>query len=475
MSSINTNVAALIAQQGLATSQSQLNTSLQRLSTGLKINSGADDPAGLIISNQLKSQIAGINQAVDNSSQANNVIATAEGALSEVSSLLLDIKGLIVQSANSGAESTAEIQANQLQVDSAVQSITRIAASTTFAGQHLVDGSLNYITSGVDTSTIKSLDISQAYLGTASSIPVDVNVISSAKPAELEFTASQIASSVTLNVAGSEGTQVLSFTSATHASAIAFAVNGVSDSTGVSAVPTNGTSWASGVTFRSSDYGSQNFVSVTAESGTFNTVDTNGNNKQRAVGQDVVATVNGAITVGNGLSLQVNTSDLDLSLTLSKTFGVGQTDFAITGGGASFQLGPQVVSSQQVSVGIGSVSADQLGNEDVGFLSDITTGGDASLVGGKAEQASAIIEAAINQVSELNGRLGAFQKNTLATNIDSLNVALENVTASDSNIEDTNFAAETSNLTRAQILVQAGTSVLSTANSTAQSVLKLLQ
>jgi flagellin len=214
---------------------------------------------------------------------------------------------------------------------------------------------------------------------------------------------------------------------------------------------------------------------VTAESGTFNTVDTNGNNKQRAVGQDVVATVNGAITVGNGLSLQVNTSDLDLSLTLSKTFGVGQTDFAITGGGASFQLGPQVVSSQQVSVGIGSVSADQLGNEDVGFLSDITTGGDASLVGGKAEQASAIIEAAINQVSELNGRLGAFQKNTLATNIDSLNVALENVTASDSNIEDTNFAAETSNLTRAQILVSAGTSVLSTANSTPQDVLKLLQ
>jgi flagellin len=475
MSSINTNVAALIAQQGLATSQSQLNTSLQRLSTGLKINSGADDPAGLIISNQLKSQIAGINQAVDNSSQANNVIATAEGALSEVSSLLLDIKGLIVQSANSGAESTDEIQANQLQIDSAVQSITRIAASTTFAGQHLVDGSLNYITSGVDSTTIKSLDISQAYLGTASSIPVDVNVIASAKPAELEFTASQIASSVTLNVSGADGSQVLSFTSATHASAIAFAVNGVSDSTGVSAVPTNGTSWASGVTFRSSAYGSQNFVSVTAESGTFATVDTNGNAKQRAVGQDVVATVNGAITVGNGLSLQVNTSDLDLSLTLAKTFGVGQTDFAITGGGASFQLGPQVVSSQQVSVGIGSVSADQLGNEDVGFLSDITTGGDASLVGGKAEQASAIIEAAIDQVSELNGRLGAFQKNTLSTNIDSLNVALENVTASDSNIEDTNFAAETSNLTRAQILVQAGTSVLSTANSTAQSVLKLLQ
>src|ERR1700734_1096780 len=116
MSTINTNVAALVAQQGLATSQSQLNTALQRLSTGLQINSGADNPAGLIISNQLQSQIAGINQAVSNSTQANNVIATAEGSLNEVSSLLLDIKSLIVESANTGGESASEISANQLQV-----------------------------------------------------------------------------------------------------------------------------------------------------------------------------------------------------------------------------------------------------------------------------------------------------------------------------------------------------------------------
>jgi flagellin len=95
-------------------------------------------------------------------------------------------------------------------------------------------------------------------------------------------------------------------------------------------------------------------------------------------------------------------------------------------------------------------------------------------VGGNAEAASAIIEEAINQVSLLSGRLGAFQKNTLNTNISSLNIALENVTSSESSIRDANFAVETSNLTRAQILVQAGTSVLSTANSTPQAVLKLL-
>src|SRR5437879_1324011 len=103
MSRINTNVAALSAQRGLATSQRSLTSTLQRLSSGLRINSGADDPAGLIASEGLRSEIAGINQAVDNSSRATNVISTAEGALSEVSSLLLNVKALIVQAANSGA------------------------------------------------------------------------------------------------------------------------------------------------------------------------------------------------------------------------------------------------------------------------------------------------------------------------------------------------------------------------------------
>jgi flagellin len=474
MARINTNVSALVAQQGLSTSQGQLNTALQRLSTGLRINSGADDPAGLIVSNQLQSEIAGINQGVSNSTQANNVIATAEGSLGEVSSLLLDIKGLVVESANTGAESSDQIAANQLQVDSAVQSITRIADSTTFAGQHLIDGTLNYITSGVNTSQIKALNIAQADFGSAGAIPVDVHVITSARPAELVFTASQITSSVTLQIAGASGTQTLSFASGTQVSAIAFAVNRITDSTGVSATSL-GAGFASGVAFQSTDFGSKNFVSITAESGTFNTADLNGNTKTRATGVDAVATVNGAVTVGNGLNLDVNTSSLDLTLTLSKNFGAGTTQFAITGGGAEFQLGAEVVSDQQVSIGIGSVAADQLGNNDVGFLSDITTGGASSLVSGNAEKASAILDAAINQVSLLNGRLGAFQRNTLNTNIDSLNVALENVTSSNSDIADADFAKETSNLTRAQILVQAGTSVLSTANSLPQNVLKLLQ
>src|SRR5436305_1224422 len=128
MSRINTNVAALTAQRGLAVSQRNLSNTLQRLSSGLRINTGADDPAGLIASEGLRSEISGINQAVSNSQRAGNVISTTDGALGEVSSLLNEIKGLIVQSANSGALSPDEIKANQLQIDSAVASITRISS-----------------------------------------------------------------------------------------------------------------------------------------------------------------------------------------------------------------------------------------------------------------------------------------------------------------------------------------------------------
>lgn len=474
MARINTNVAALIAQRGLAQSQQSLNTSLQRLSTGLQINSGADNPAGLIASESLRSELSGINQGISNSQQATNVISTAEGALNEVASLLLTVKGLVVQAANSGALSPDEIAANQLQVDSAVQSITRISNTTTFAGLQLINGNLGYITSGVDNTKIDALNISQANFGTNTTIPVNVNVLTSARTAALEYTASNIANSVTLQISGNLGTQTLTFTSGTTASAIAYAVNSIADSTGVGAKLTQAGSVASGLTFTSTGFGSKNFVSVTAQKGTFATQDLAGSAKTRVAGQDAVATINGALTTGDGLELKVNTNALDLDLTLDKSIGIGQTSFAITGGGALFQLGPQVTSGQQVSIGIQSVAASQLGTSTIGFLNDIVTGGGSTLVGGKAANASQIIEQAITQVADLRGRLGAFEADTLNTNVNSLNVALENVTSSESQIRDANFATETSNLTRAQILTQAGTSVLATANSTPQQVLALL-
>jgi flagellin len=475
MSRINTNVASLTAQRGLAASHKSMTDTLQRLSSGLRINRGADDPAGLIASEGLRSEISGITQAIDNSSRASNVISTAEGALSEVASLLLNVKNLVVQAANSGALSTEEIKANQLQIDSAVESITRISSNTTFAGLHLIDGSLDYITSGVAASAIDALHISHANFGTSPNIPVNVKVVTSARTADLQFRSSTIVSSVTLEIAGNSGVETLSFTSGTTASAIAFAINRISDATGVAAKLINPANAASGIEFESAGFGSRQFVSVQAQSGTFSTVDTAGAAKKRATGRDAVATVNGSVTVGDGNSLKVNTSSLDADFTLDKTFGQAATSFVVTGGGALFQLGPQVRSSEQVSIGIQSVAASKLGDSDVGFISDLISGGRSAIVDGKAAAASAVLERAISQVAVLRGKLGAFEKNTLNTNANSLAIALENVTSSESTIRDADFAAETSNLTRAQILTQAGTSVLATANSTTQSVLTLLQ
>ena len=476
MARINTNVASLTAQRGLTKTQKNLSETLQRLSSGLRINRGADDPAGLIASEGLRSEISGITQAIDNSQRASNVISTTEGALGEVASLLLNIKDLIVEAANSGALSADEVRANQLQVDSAVESITRISNTTTFAGLKLLNGSLGYLTSGVTTSQVTALQINQANFGTNANIPVQVDVITSARTAELEFQASAIgAGGATLEIAGTEGVDVLTFTSATTASAVAFAVNRIADATGVTAELINSANPLSGMVFKSTSYGSRSFVSVKAQSGAFTTLDQQGNAAERTEGTDAVATINGALTVGDGLTLKLNTASLDLDLTLDRAFGAGQTQFAITGGGALFQLGPQVTSNQQVNLGIDSIAASKLGNEDIGYLSDIVTGGNATLVGGRSAAASQIIEAAINQVAVLRGRLGAFEKNTLETNMNSLSVTLENVTASESSIRDADFAAETAQLTRAQILTQAGTSVLATANTTPQSVLSLLQ
>src|SRR3954467_14042600 len=164
MSRINTNIQSLQAIRTLNKNNTDLSTRLQRLSSGLKINSGKDAPAGLIASETLRSEINGINQAIDNSSRAGNVINTAEGALGEVSSLLLEVQTLTNQAANPGALSPEEIEANQLQVDSILNSINRIANTTQFNGVKLLNGSLDYTTSGVASTAVDTFQINSAKL-----------------------------------------------------------------------------------------------------------------------------------------------------------------------------------------------------------------------------------------------------------------------------------------------------------------------
>lgn len=481
MTRINTNIAAITAQMHLSRSNKGMNSTLQRLSSGLRINRGADDPAGLIASETLRSEMQSIQQAIDNSQRASNVIATAEGALNEVASLLMSIKELTVEAANTGALSAEEIEANQLQVDSAIDSITRISNATTFAGLQLLNGNLGYVTSGVQTSAVGALDIYSAKMGTQSYIGVEISGVRAAERGELSWrpSAGAISATTVVEVASNRGVEVFSFVSGFTPASLVSAINAVTDITGVSAILYNSAVPSSGVTFRSVDYGSDAFVSVRTlptSSGSFPVENAVGTVLQRDAGDDVVAVVNGTTVTGRGTELTLNTTMLDMKVKVDNAFGAGATtDFAITGGGAMFQLGPHINTAEQVNIGVQSIAASRLGNMEVGFLNEVATGGAYSLVAGRSSQAADIIDEAITQISVLRGRLGAFEKNTLETNMNSLSITLENVTASESSIRDADFAVETAALTRSQILVNAGTSVLAIANQTPQSVLALLQ
>lgn len=481
MSRINSNVPSLTAQRHLDTSQRALRVSLERLSSGLKINRGADDPAGLIVSERLRSEIAAVNQAVRNSLRAINVIATTEGALDEVAALLTDINALVLEAANAGAFSDEEIAANQLQVDDAIDSITRIANTTTFAGRKLLNGELDYVVSGVDRTELPDVHVLGAKFGSRTHVPVEVDVSQSAQQAQLAYSLPGVtASGATVDVQGLEGIVTLTFPASASSVDIVEAINRQTDSTGVAAV-TSGVAGSAGLRLYSNDYGSKAFVSVRGikSDSEFPVTDRDGQTVSRTHGRDMTATINGMAANADGLTLSIQMSLLKIEVTLSSEYGggstgLGESEFAITGGGSVFQLGPRVTTNLQENIGVQSMQANKLGNAIVGYLSELKSGARYALNQGNGRQAQKIVDEVITQVSELRGRLGAFERNSLQTNINQLQITAENLTSSESVIRDTDFAAETSELTRAQILVQAGNSILAIANAQSQNVLTLL-
>jgi flagellin len=276
-----------------------------------------------------------------------------------------------------------------------------------------------------------------------------------------------ILDSLVFELSGAQGAEVFSFEAGVTVSQIAAAVNLVSDATGVSATDDNGTLQLDSVA-----YGSRAFVDINVISegvlGTFK----DGLTTTREEGTDIQATVNGITANGRANSLSINTATLDLSLSVTPGSST-DFEFTITGGGALFQLGPDVVTNQQARLGIQSVNTASLGGVN-GLLYELGSGGAAAL-DADTNKAALIIDEAINQVTSLRGRLGAFQRTTVDTNIAALNDTLVNLIEAESVIRDADFAVESANLTRAQILVQSGTSVLAIANSNPQNVLALLR
>ncbi len=499
MSRINTNVTSILAQRVLNQQQMSLQSTMEKLSTGLQINSAADNPAGLIASQSLQSEETSINAAIGNAQRADQVSNIAEGGLQEISSMLLNLQNLVSQSANTSGLSADEKNANQLQVDSILQSIDRIASTTSFQGAKLLNGTFDFnVTS--QSSLVSDFQINAAKLAYNTPRAVQVVVTASAQHGSMFLslggTGLDLASAgarFQFELGGAAGSQAFTFASGTSLASIASAVNTFRGVTGVSGV-------ASGnyLHFDSTTFGSSQFVSFKLDNaggqtgGLHLASGTNENalkatggttafasmtNPIRATGQDVGAIINGIAATSDGTTANINTDFLDLSLNLTNSGAQTlQTinAFSITGGGAQFNLGPQVDMLNKVSIGIGNVATRNLGSNSLGYLSSLASGQSNNMVSGDMSTAQDIVNAAISQVSNLRGRIGAFQSNVIQPTINSLGVNLENTTAANSAITDTDFASATSDLTRSQILVQAATQVLSIANSQPQSVLKLL-
>lgn len=460
---INTNVGALNAFRNLAQTGMELSKSTNRLSTGLRINSGADDPSGLIASESYRAQIGGLTQALRNNQDAMNYAKTAEGGLDEVNKLLNDARSLAVANGNSTLDS-AQKQANQTQLNSILSSIDRIAANTQFGSQKLLNGSTGTQTSVIDTTNIASASIG-GQIGTGAvnkDDSIDVQVTTAATKASI--TGSQTYSAATdLVGAGSFSVNGVSFSASatTTQQDVVDALNQKAADTGVTATITGGA-----IVLSSINYGTNAQIDLVDSGAVVNTAAS----ASSAAGVNAVATVSytdgtntytSTFNKGNGLDLADDKGN-KVSLTAAgNTVTTHTNSVRLVAGSASFQIGAN--GGQTASLSLGNFDSTSLSLNSL----DINTN-DVSSALDK-------IDAAISKVSSARGEIGSFMKNTLESNVRSLGVARENLSATESAIREVDIAEEMTNYSKLQILQQSGMAMLAQANSAPQAVLSLLR
>ncbi len=478
--SINTNIAALTTMRQIGITEGNMQTSITRLSTGLRINSAMDDPAGMVISEGLRSQISAINQAVRNSQDAINMSKTAEGAMQEVASLLQSLNSLAVGSANTAVIDSNQLQANQTQVRSILTSINRIAEQTTWGTKKLLNGASGSLTNITNTNLVNSMFVGSNFNGqTVRSGPINMTRTVAATQTTTGPLATTFASAVTAvnqGVFAINGTTFQTDPGETVASLVT-KINSQAGNTNVQATYASG----SGVTLTSSKFGKIP-ISYTETSNILN----GGVPANPAVGVDAVYNVTLNVEPNPATASEVftgSTTPGDDGLTLTSPSGnrmvvtpagnatTGATTIgALSVGTMRFQTGGDA--NQYSSLSLPSVFAKDLGltavpGQTLASL-DVTnqTG---------ATNAIKIINDAIQQIAVARGGIGSFQANNLQSNVRSLTIASENLTASDSQIRDADMAVEMTNYTKQQVLRQSGLSILAQANQQPQSILQLLK
>jgi len=418
---INTNVSSLMAQRQLGIQNAGLNQSLERLSSGLRINRAADDAAGLAISETLRAQIRGMGQAVANSQDAINLIQTAEGGLNETTNILQRMRELAVQAAND-TYTQGDRAKIQEEVEQLKQELTRIAGATQFNGRTLLDGSIGQAKTQIDGyAEIKANQRVGTVTGTGTplfgdlvaSVSLTNATLSSVDAAiELKIVATATAGVFNIEMRGSDGT-TQTLTNVTNNAA--------------GPVPSNGDLFTGGVA-----------TALTLSSG--------------AVVRVSWGSVDpSAADIGDVVTIQSQSRNAPVT-----------TDNALT-----FQIGAN--EGQIIKFGVSDFTARALNLESVSVF-----GTNDAASRSQSQNLIGVLDEAMRRVNVERARMGAVQ-NRLDHSVANLNVAKENLSGSESRIRDTDVAAESASLTRSQILVQAGTAMLAQANTSPQNALSLLR
>lgn len=446
------------------TSTDQSNT-LQRLSTGRRINEGRDDPAGLIAVNNLSAELTAVDAALASGQRANSFLAVADGAFSELSSLLSQIESLAAASTNSAGLSAAEVAANQAQIDSAIDSIDRIVNTTSFNGTKLLDGAQSIRTSVDATANTDVTDIRIfSRRASTASDTLTLNVTTAARVASAVVANPTVVSAAQFTVTGKLGTATITVANAETIASIRDKIIAAASETGVSA-RVSGTRLIA-VT---RETGTASFLSVGRISGDADFTDI-----AYTAGVDAVVTVNGQSVTADGLTVSFNSNGISGQFTLTATGNAAGSAGVVTasGGGATFQLGTG--NTSRTTIGIDSLASHKLGENAVGYLSQLKSGGTNSLVT-NANNALAIARKAITQVSTIQGRIGSFQKFTIQSTQNSLSATKKSLEDARSAIADIDYATETANLNRQNVLLQSATQLLGVANQQTSQILSLLR
>jgi flagellin len=509
---LDTNINSLNAQNNLNGSQAQLSTALQRLSSGLRINSAADDAAGLAISQQFTTQINGTNQAVSNANDAVSEAQTTAGALSTIVDNLQSIRTLAVESAN-GSNSASDRAALNNQVQQQIAEVSQIAQQTTFNGLNVLNGSsgttVYQVGANVGDTIAVSLQqgVAANQIGQYSSTTggsVTAVALTGGSTATISDGTSTVTVGPTANYVGST-----TYQGTTSAYAKASAINGAGlQGLTASAATSAGDTAAFSTITAGATTASTYALTINGQaifSGAGNVTLASGGLTSSAVAQQinlfsgttgvtatvaaVATTINGVTTPVNGIILS-NTDGSDINVQQTVTLGTGAgaagtglTSIASTGAGTTTKGTVTVTDSKPVTfTDVGAAG----GSAALGFVSGAATtltqtasGATATLANQNvltvagANSTISSVDAALATVSAFQSQLGAIQ-NRFAAAVSNLTSTAQNLTQSRSTIQDANFASETANLTQAQVLEQAGISVLAQANQQPQLILKLL-